>query len=110
VVPTEATVHESGETPKPAARRGGRRKVEAAPTAGVDNSAETATPAAEAPAKPASRSRRKPAAAEAATAAVVVGAAESGTAPVEAAPKRRAPARKKPAAAEGGTPAETAGE
>ena len=57
----------------------------------------------EAAAKPASRSRRKPAATEAAADAI-------GEAPAEAAPKRRAPVRRKAAAAESAGSGEPAGE
>jgi uncharacterized LabA/DUF88 family protein len=94
---------------KPAARRGGRRKVEATTEQGqAVESVQPAAPeaaAAEAPApvaKPATRSRRKPAAA-----AATAETAESAEAPAPsaepaepAAPKRRAPARRKPAGTE----------
>jgi hypothetical protein len=103
-----AGASESGETPKAGARRGGRRKVEAAPVQAAEAMpaiAEAHVEAAEALAKPAARSRRKPAAAEVAAPAV-----EIGEAPAAAAPKRRAPARKKPVATEGEVPPEAAGE
>ena len=95
--------------PKPAARRGGRRKAEpegtAKPSEGTEASVEKP--------RPATRSRRKPAT-SAESAKSASGATESGeaTASTEAAaPKRRAPARRKAAAgskaaeASGGEPA-----
>jgi hypothetical protein len=82
--------------PKPAARRGGRRKVEpevaAQPAEGTAASVEKP--------KPATRSRRKPAA-SAESGKAASGASESGEATASsgsAAPKRRAPARRKAAA------------
>jgi hypothetical protein len=101
--PTGAGAPEGGETPKAGARRGGRRKPEAAPAQSADAAVQSPAGAAEATAKPASRSRRKPAATQSGGAA-----AEGAEAPAEAAPKRRAPARKK--AAPGEAPAEAAGE
>ncbi len=113
---------------KPAARRGGRRKVEAASEQGQVVEAPVA-PAPEAVAdmpapapKPATRSRRKPAVAAAAAgpaetapseapaqSAEPAAPAAAGDQAAPAAPKRRAPARRKPAATEpsGG---ETAGD
>jgi hypothetical protein len=104
-VAVETGAPKGGETPKAGTRRGGRRKVEAAPAEGIAAVAEAPSGAVETPAKPATRSRRKPAATEA-----VAVVAEGGEAPAVAAPKRRAPARKKPASAEGDAPAETSGE
>jgi hypothetical protein len=112
-VHAEGGAAEGGQTPKAGARRGGRRKVEAVTTAGSETPAQVSSAAgaaaeapaaiAEAPAKPASRSRRKPAATEA-----TVESAPTVDASVKAAPKRRAPARKKPA--EGEAPTESTGE
>jgi uncharacterized LabA/DUF88 family protein len=90
--------------PKPAARRGGRRKVEsespAQPAQGTDASVEKS--------KPAVRSRRKPAAsAESGKGSASVSESGEPTAPsAPAAPKRRAPARRKAAGSEA---AETSG-
>ncbi len=91
--------------PKTAARRGGRRKVEAEAPAGPAESTEASG---EKP-KPATRSRRKPATpAEGGKSATGASESGEGSAPAEAAaPKRRAPARRKAAAAS--APAETDG-
>jgi uncharacterized LabA/DUF88 family protein len=82
--------------PKPAARRGGRRKVEPEVAA---QPAQVAEASVEKP-KPATRSRRKPAAsAESGKGASSVSeSGEATTSTESAAPKRRAPARRKAAA------------
>jgi uncharacterized LabA/DUF88 family protein len=100
---TEAVAEAAG--PNTAGRRGGRRKVEAEAPAGP---AEGTEASGEKP-KPATRSRRKPAApAEGGKNASGLSEGGDSAAPVEsAAPKRRAPARRKAAA--GSEPAETSG-
>jgi len=89
---------------KPAVRRGGRRKAEAAPEQGqMAEATQAAAPeaaAAEAPAevaKPATRTRRKPAApaAVAEAAAPAEAPAHDAESAEPSAPKRRAPARRK---------------
>jgi uncharacterized LabA/DUF88 family protein len=94
----------AAEAAKPVARRGGRRKPEAAEPVSAKGAAPTAeAPAVEKP-KPATRSRRKPAAAEAG--AVPAAKAEATAEAATDKPKRRAPGRRKATAeAASGEPA-----
>jgi hypothetical protein len=88
--------------PKAPARRGGRRKVEAEAPAQPIEATEAVAVVVE-KAKPASRTRRKPAAsADAGGTATSAGESRETPAPAEpAAPKRRAPVRRKAAAVSG---------
>jgi uncharacterized LabA/DUF88 family protein len=98
-VPSEVAAGETAPAeaaaPKTTGRRGGRRKAEVESPAVQAEGAEVSE-AADGKPKPATRSRRKPAAS-------VEGASGSGAASTKAAaPKRRAPARRKAAAGSGG--------